>query len=149
MLSKLKDFNYPYQRFNVEEYRNHYLISDYSHHPSQIKYNLEQLQFYYKNHKKIAIFRPDRTSRLIYFKDRFINELNKYDYAFVLPLNNTESTLNHSAKELENDKIISINKIEDLFLFLPKNGKYCFSLMSSKNLKEEIHSLKEILDDFN
>ena len=149
VINKLSDFNFPYQRFNVELYKNFNLICDYSHHPSQIKYNLELLNFYYTNYPKVAIFRPDRTSRLIYFKDQFIEELNKFDYAFVLPLSNTEDKQNHSSNELESGKIIAINSVEDIKFHIPNINKCCFSFMSSKNLKEDVEKLKSILDCIN
>lgn len=146
IVNKIDEFTFPSQRFIVEEYKNNYLINDYCHHPSQIKYNLEQINFYYKNITKIAIFKPDRTSRLVYFKDRFIEELEKYDLAFVLDLANTEEVGIHSSIELCTNKIIYLNSAQDIEKYLSKNENYAISFMSSKNLNREINQIKNIID---
>jgi UDP-N-acetylmuramate--alanine ligase len=146
IVNKIDEFTFPSQRFIVEEYKNNYLINDYCHHPSQIKYNLEQINFYYKNITKIAIFKPDRTSRLVYFKDRFIKELEKYDLAFVLDLANTEEVGIHSSKELCTNKIRYLNTAQDIEKYLSKNENYAISFMSSKNLNREINQIKKIID---
>lgn len=147
ILKNISNFTLPSQRFNVEEYRGNIIINDYCHHPSQIKYNLEQIDFYYKDIKKIAIFKPDRTSRLVYFKDRFIKELEKYDLSFVLDLANTEEIGSHSSKELCTSKIKYIKNIFELKKYLVENEKYAFSFMSSKNLNDEIKWAKFIIDE--
>ena len=147
ILNNLKGFSLPFQRFNFETFSNQVIVKDYCHHPTQINYNLEQCNLYYKNYKKVAIFRPDRTSRLVFFKDKFISELEKYDYAFVLPLSHTEEINGHSSKELETNKIHFVDKINDISKFLNFKEKFVFSFMSSKDLSDDIFSLKHILNN--
>ena len=147
IVNNLQDFKLPYQRFNIMNYQKHYIINDYCHHPTQIKYNLEQMQFYFKNTIKIAIFRPDRTSRLIYFKNQFINELSNYDLSFVLPLSHTENIQNHSSLELQDEKVKFIENLYEIAKYLNKDKTYSFSLMSSKDQSEEIKILKNIIDN--
>ena len=143
IVNNIKNFKMPHQRFNETSYLNSVIIEDYCHHPSQIEYNLEKLNLYYHNYKKVGIFRPDRTSRLIYFKEKFKEILSHYDYAFVLPLSNTEELNGHSSKELVNQKIIYVDKIEKIWNYLEnKKDNYVFSLMSSKDLKKEVEALK-------
>ena len=144
VLNKIQDFEFPYQRFNVEEYNGSFIISDYCHHPSQIEFNYEQLCFYYENYIKIAIFRPDRASRIVAFKERFIEELKKYDYAFVLPLSKTENS-SLSSKELEEKHVKVIDNVDEILEIISPNKQYCFSFMSSKNLTDDISFFKELL----
>lgn len=149
IIKNLEHFSLPFQRFNVNQIKNHYLIIDYCHHPSQIKYNFEQCKFYYKSHRKIAIFKPDRTSRLVYFKDQFIKELEKYDQVFILPLSNTEPSSGHTSKELETDKIKVIEEIDEIIPTLEKNVDYVFSFMSSKDLSKEVKKIHDYLINHN
>ncbi len=145
IIKNLKDFALPFQRFNFETYQDQVIVKDYCHHPTQINYNLEQCNLYFENYKKVAIFRPDRTSRLIYFKDKFISELEQYDYAFVLPLSHTEELNGHSSKELETNKIFFIENIKDISKYLSFKDKFVFSFMSSKDLSDDISCIKQIL----
>lgn len=142
---RLNGFVMPYQRFNAEPYHGQVFISDYGHHPSQIAYNLEQCCFFYPERKKVAIFRPDRTSRLIYFKDRFIEVLNRFDLAFVLPLSPTEEIGNHGSFELEGKKVVALNQIVEIRSYLDPTERYVFSFMSSKDQSEEIRKLKQLI----
>lgn len=144
IIENIKDFKLPYQRFNVEHVNNHVIVNDYCHHPSQIKYNLEQCKFYFKDKKYVAIFKVDRTSRLVYFKKQYIMELEKYDYAFVFELSNTEDKSSHSAVELTTEKIKFINSIEEILLYL-KEEDYVFSFMSSKDQSPQIRQLKKMI----
>ncbi len=142
---RLSHFAMPYQRFNTEVYHRQILISDYCHHPSQIVYNLEQCRLFYPDYRKVAVFRPDRTSRLVYFKDRFVRALSDYDLAFVLPLSPTEEVGQHGSFELSAPGIVCLNQIAEIRHYLDEKEKYAFSFMSSKDQSEEIRKLKQLL----
>lgn len=145
LIDNLNGFKMPFQRFNIQKFKDTIIINDYCHHPSQIKYNNEQCKLFYKNKKYIAIFKLDRCSRLLYFKNQFINELEKYDYAYVLPMSNTENNYSHSSKELETDKIKYINSIDEIKLSI-NPSELVFSLMSSKDLSKENEVLKRMIN---
>lgn len=148
IVENINDFTFPRQRFNEIKYHSNIIISDYCHHPSQILYNLKQIDIFYPNYQKIAIFRPDRTSRLVYFKEQFKNALSKYDYAFVLPLSPTEEIKNHSSHELENENIKEIDSLKQIADIIGKKDSV-ISLMSSKDLSKEIEEIKIIIDKSN
>ena len=145
IIKNLEHFSLPFQRFNVSQVNSHYIITDYCHHPSQIRYNFEQCKFYYNDYRKIVIFKPDRTSRLVYFKNQFIEELEKYDQVFILPLSNTEPSGGHTSKELETDKIKVIKSIDEIIPTLESNVNYVFSFMSSKDLSNEVKKIHNFL----
>lgn len=147
VIKNLNTFTFPYQRFNEIKVKNSIIIKDYCHHPSQIEYNYELCALKYKDKFKVAIFRPDRTSRLVFFKQKFKDSLALFDLAFVLDLSPTEDIASHSSLELENDKkIIYLKDLKQIVEYLPENKNYSFSIMSSKDETVEENILKEIIN---
>ena len=68
VINNLKKFKMADKRFNVCNYDNYVIIEDYAHHPSQMSVNFSNVKLLFNNFKHIAIYKPDRESRLKYFK---------------------------------------------------------------------------------
>lgn len=60
-------------------------IDDYAHHPNQIKVSINETRLRYPNHKIIAIFQPDRYSRIWQFQKEIAEALLNADEAYLLP----------------------------------------------------------------
>lgn len=134
VVKRLKKLEMPKNRMNIENIQNTILIKDYAHHPTQMKMNYLNLEFYYPHHKKIAIYKPDRSSRLVYFKDEIKRQLNRYDYAFVLDYSNID------VSPILDEKIIHIDNINQMENYI-KFDNTCISFMTSKNIENEYNYL--------
>lgn len=72
------------RRFVIEEVNDSVLIDDYAHHPTAVKYMVDAARQKYPDKKVIALYKPDRYSRLQYFLDDFAQALNTADQSAVL-----------------------------------------------------------------
>ena len=75
----LKDYKGIARRFVIEEVKDSVLIDDYAHHPTAVRYMIDSARKKYPNHKIVALYKPDRYSRLQYFLDDFAQSLNTAD----------------------------------------------------------------------
>ncbi len=75
----LKRFKGIARRSNIEEVKDTVLIDDYAHHPTAIRYMIDMARKKYPNRKVVALYKPDRYSRLQYFLDDFADSLNTAD----------------------------------------------------------------------
>lgn len=80
----LHDYRGINRRFVIEEAGNSILIDDYAHHPTAIRYMIEAARNRYPGRKVIALYKPDRYSRLQYFLDGFADALKQADEAVLL-----------------------------------------------------------------
>ncbi len=141
--NRINDFIPASRRFNIEHFNDNVIINDYAHHPSQIELHFKNLNFYYKDYHHIAIFKPDRFSRLNYFIDEFENALIKFDEVYVLPLANMKENINKRHKIFTSNKIKYIESINEISI--DRNKLTTYSFMSSKEMKENIDEIKNIL----
>ena len=139
---RLKKYRPASQRFEEINLNGNIVILDYAHHPKQILNNYQIVSKKYEEFIKIAIFRGDRFSRISYFKKEIKRALEKFDYAFVLPLPNMSENINKNSKILTSKKIKYLENIEDIEEVFLANKKYSISLMSSKPFNHEIEYLK-------
>ena len=72
------------RRFVVEEVKDSVLVDDYAHHPTAIRYMIEAVRNKYPNKKIVALYKPDRYSRLQYFLDDFASSMNTADQVCLL-----------------------------------------------------------------
>jgi len=73
------------RRFNVEEIKDNVYIDDYAHHPTAIKLTIQAAKQKYPNKKIIAIFQPDRYSRIYYFLDKFQEAFEEANEVYLCP----------------------------------------------------------------
>lgn len=72
------------RRFVEEKVGDSILIDDYAHHPTAIEYMIDAARKKYPDHKIVALYKPDRYSRLQYFLDRFASSLATADEVGIL-----------------------------------------------------------------
>ncbi len=80
----LHDYQGINRRFVIEEAGNSILIDDYAHHPTAIRYLIEAARSRYPGRKVIALYKPDRYSRLQFFLDEFAESMSLADEAILL-----------------------------------------------------------------
>ena len=70
------------RRYTVQEIGNNIYVDDYAHHPTAIKYVLEETRIRYPHKKIVAVYQPDRFSRAKRFAKEFAEVMNLADYPF-------------------------------------------------------------------
>jgi UDP-N-acetylmuramate--alanine ligase len=71
------------RRFEIFEKGSQIIMSDYAHHPTEIKATHEALRLKYKNKKLICIFEPHTFSRTKQFVSEFKEALELYDQVYL------------------------------------------------------------------
>ena len=80
----LSRFIGPKRRYVIEEYKDTIFVDDYAHHPTEVKVTLEASRKRFPDKKIVAIFKPHRASRVMYFADEFKNALDIADVVYLL-----------------------------------------------------------------
>lgn len=137
------------RRFTIEEKNGNVYIDDYAHHPTAVKYMIEAARIKYPDKKIIAIFKPDRYSRIYYFMDRFAQELDQADETYLchFPENAAKEpgidiTIQDLADRCAHAQVIQED--ETAAKFLADRGPAVYLFMSSK----DIYKLKNIVKSF-
>lgn len=138
------------RRFTIEEKEDSIFIDDYAHHPTAISYMIEAVRTKYPNKQVIAIFKPDRFSRIAHFIDRFHEAFSHADQTYLcdFPENaaveeGVQVTIEDLAKVCKNALIIPENELGAKELAKHKSAVYVF--MSSKDIYKLKNILKEML----
>lgn len=137
------------RRFNIEENNENVYIDDYAHHPTAIKYTIDAAIQKYPNHKIIAIFKPDRYSRIQYFLNEFNAAFKKADEVYLCPFPECsvrEEGITVTIEDLANkvNNAIIIHEDEEAAKMLAQKGPAVYVFMSSK----DIYKLKNLMKSF-
>lgn len=139
------------RRFVEEKAGDSILIDDYAHHPTAIRLMIDAARKKYPDKKVVALYKPDRYSRLQYFLDDFAASLNTADASAVLdfPKNAVREdetitvTIDDLLERLDNGTLLDIN--EESAQKLKEMAPAVFLFMSSKDIYLLKDMLKEIL----
>lgn len=110
------------------------IIDDYAHHPTQMKVMIEEAKLRYPDKKIVAIFQPDRYSRIKLFHKKIRKVLNTTDKAFILPF---PKMIKNDTKKVFDASIIGIEVYEDLEKLVDELDEFSncvFLFFSSKDL---------------
>lgn len=137
------------RRFTIEEHGDNVYIDDYAHHPTAVKYMIEAARTKYPNKKVIAVFKPDRYSRIFHFMNRFAETLDEADEVYVchFPENaQKEAGIDITIQDLADcsNKAHVITEDEIGAKRLADRGPAVYLFMSSK----DIYKLKNIVKKF-
>lgn len=137
------------RRFNIEENGDNVYIDDYAHHPTAVRLTIEAAKTRFPEKKLIAIFKPDRYSRVFYFMDEFAKAFDEADEVYLchFPENAAKEagidiTIQDLADRMENVHVIKED--EDAARMLAKRGPAAYLFMSSK----DIYKFKNIVKSF-
>ena len=114
-------------------------IDDYAHHPNEIEASLENVRLMYPRHRVVAIFKPDRYSRLVEFQKEFKRTLLKFDKAYILPL--YEKTSENTILLKANTRISYVDTLDELVSEEKDKKNTVYLFMSSKNIDSWLYGL--------
>lgn len=80
---RLESFEGVKRRYSVIEHDDCIYVDDYAHHPTAIKYVIEATKVRYPNKKIVALFKPDRFSRIKQFAKEFATSLDLADEVYL------------------------------------------------------------------
>ena len=136
---KLSTFEGVKRRYTVKEIGDCVYVDDYAHHPTAVKYVIEETRTRYPGKKIVAVFQPDRFSRALRFAKRFAESMDLADYPYFVdfPANaHPEPGINIDVTEITQyiprAKIIKENEEDAAKLAQYDNVVYLF--MSSKDI---------------
>lgn len=145
----MSSFNGVKRRFNIEENKENIYIDDYAHHPTAIRCTIDAAKQKYPEKKLIAVFKPDRFSRIEYFLNDFKPAFEKADEVYFcdFPENQVREegitvTIEDLKNQVNNSTVIKEN--EEGAKLLAQRGPAVYLFMSSK----DIYKLKNILKTF-
>lgn len=137
------------RRFNIEENKDNIYIDDYAHHPTAIGCTIAAAKQKYPGRKLIALFKPDRYSRIQYFLDGFSEAFKEADQVFLcrfpenaVPEKGITVTIEDLKAKVEGSQII--NEDEEAAKYLASLGPAVYLFMSSK----DIYNLKNKVKNF-
>ena len=148
--SAINDYVGPKRRYVVEEYKDTIFIDDYAHHPTEVKVTLEASRQRYPDKKIIAVFKPHRASRVLYFADQFASALSLADEIYLLDFTSiddkqdgTDIDINYLADKLPKSSILPENDLGAQIL--AKHKGECLVFMSSKDIYNIANKVKELI----
>ena len=141
------------ESFSINDIEIHMTIEifdDYAHHPTEVKVTLEASRQRYPDKKIIAIFKPHRASRVLYFSEQFAQALSLADEIYLLDFTSiddkqdgTDIDITYLAKTIPNSTILSEDKKGAEIL--AKHKDECLVFMSSKDIYNIANWVKELI----
>ncbi|MEF2176213.1 MAG: cyanophycin synthetase [Candidatus Absconditabacteria bacterium] len=89
-----------------------FIISDYGHHPTEIKTVIMALKEKYPNKKIICIFQPHQARRVIEFWDKFIETIKLADTKIIYNIYTARENIEKLLNGIENEELKSQKSIE-------------------------------------
>ena len=146
----LQSFVGPKRRYVIEEYKDTIFVDDYAHHPTEVKVTLEASKMRYPDRKIVAIFKPHRASRVLYFAEQFKQALEIADEIYLLDFTSiddkqdgTDIDISYLANMIPNSKILTED--DDGANILAQYKGECLVFMSSKDIYNIAHRVKELI----
>ncbi len=137
------------RRFVVEEAGDNIYVDDYAHHPTEVGVTIDTARKRFPGRKLVAIFKPHRASRVLYFADDFAAQLSKADEIYLCDFTSiddkqdgTDIDITYLQKKLPGSKVLSED--EAGATLLAKESPAVFLFMSSK----DIYGLAELVKRF-
>ena len=146
----LLEYHGPKRRYVVEEYKNTIFVDDYAHHPTEVKVTLEASRKRFPDRKIIAIFKPHRASRVLYFAKQFKDALEVADEIYLLDFTSiddkqdgTDIDISYLADMIPGSHILSED--EEGAKQLAQYEGECLVFMSSKDIYNIANMVKELM----
>ena len=146
----LQSYVGPKRRYIIEEYKDTIFVDDYAHHPTEVKVTIEASRKRYPDRKVIAIFKPHRASRVLYFAKDFKNALEKADEIYLLDFTSiddkqdgTDIDITYLANMIPGSHVLPEN--DEGAKILAKYKGECLVFMSSKDIYNIAEKVKELL----
>ncbi len=145
--SGLSSFKGVKRRFVIETRGDNVFIDDYAHHPTEVALTIEAARNRYPNKKLVAIFKPHRVSRVVYFAEEFATALKKADRVYLCDftsIDDKEEGIDIDIRYLQNKIPGShiIDEGEEGATILAKEEPAVYLFMSSKDIYDLASKVK-------
>ncbi|MCM1130357.1 MAG: Mur ligase family protein [Roseburia sp.] len=147
--ARIKNFTMPKRRFEKTEIYSQIIISDYAHHPQEIKTIYDTLCEQYGSMRKICIFEPHTISRLQYFIKDYKKVLSQFDECYLYGLFSSAREEHHLILEKALYKELGFQIYDYSFeqnLYEKENVIICF--LGAGRIDYACKSYKENLNSF-
>ncbi len=148
--ASLQSYAGPKRRFVVEEFKDTVFVDDYAHHPTEVKVTLAAARKRFPGRRIIAIFKPHRASRVLYFAKQFKEALETADEIYLLDFTSiddkqdgTDIDISYLADMIPDSVILPEN--EKGAQLLAKHKGDCLVFMSSKDIYNIAERVKELI----
>ncbi len=135
----LSSFKGTKRRFVIERHKDNIYVDDYAHHPTEVSVTIDSARKRFPDRKLVAVFKPHRASRVLYFADDFARALKKADKVYLCDFTSiddkqdgTDIDITYLQKRIEGSVILS-EDAEGAGL-LAKEKPAVFLFMSSKDI---------------
>ncbi len=127
------------RRFNVEVDGENIYVDDYAHHPTEVKVTIETAKKRFPNHKLVAIFKPHRASRVMYFAKEFAEALELADKVYLCDFTSIDDKqdgcdidITYLQERIDGSMILSEDEVGASKL--AQESPACYLFMSSKDI---------------
>lgn len=144
-VDRMRTFPGTKRRFSRETYKNYVYIDDYAHHPTAIQATIEAIKTSYPNKKIVAVFKPDRPSRITHFLKQFQTSLALADEVVITayPKSVVVSEDEITAKQLAKHCNAFYAEYEDVkdAKIVAQHGEAVYVFMSTK----DVYKFKDVI----
>ncbi len=137
--SGLSSFTGVKRRFVVEKHGENIFVDDYAHHPTEVGVTIDTARKRFPGRKLVAIFKPHRASRVLYFAKEFKDQLMKADEIYLCDFTSiddkqdgTDIDITYLQKMIPGSHVLSEDM--DGAKILVKEAPAVFLFMSSKDI---------------
>lgn len=139
------------RRFAVETHEDCIFVDDYAHHPTEVGVTIDTARTRFPNRKLVAIFKPHRASRVLYFADDFARQLSKADEVFLCEFTSiddkqdgTDIDITYLQERIPGSRILSEDEVGAKLL--AQEAPACYLFMSSKDIYGLAELVKKEID---
>lgn len=143
----LSQFGGTKRRFSVETVGQNIFVDDYAHHPTEVSVTVDTAKKRFPGKKLVAIFKPHRASRVLYFADQFADALKKADVVYLCDFTSiddkqdgTDIDITYLANLIPGSFILSED--DEGAKVLSKEEPCVYLFMSSKDIYELAEKVK-------
>ena len=136
---RLSTFEGVKRRYTVKEVGNCIYVDDYAHHPTAVRYVIEATRTRYPGKKIVALFKPDRFSRILRFAKEFADAMDLADYPYLCHF--PENAVKEEGIDIDISEIGQyiprakiINEDEEAAKMLAEYDNVVYLFMSSKDI---------------
>lgn len=136
---RLSTFEGVKRRYTVKEVGNCIYVDDYAHHPTAVRYVIEATRTRYPGKKIVALFKPDRFSRILRFAKEFAEAMDLADYPYLCHF--PENAVKEEGIDIDISEIGQyiprakiINEDEEAAKMLAEYDNVVYLFMSSKDI---------------
>ena len=150
MEAGLSSFHGAKRRFAVETVGDCIFVDDYAHHPTEISVVIDTAKTRFPGQKMVAIVKPHRASRLLYFADQFASALKKADRVYLIDFTSIDDkqdgvdiSVDYLQKMVPGSEMLTED--EAGAKRLAKEAPCCYLFMSSKDIYPLEEKVKRVL----